>query len=361
MIGFDMIPWLGRDRWTITPMWLSEDRLAVEGSLLRILALAHREGLDPKRTVELFAQEHWGINRWRFNRFAKRLDSQTPLIQALMDSGLASDDHTVVCLRIAESIPNPARAWEEIVRWHRPMNAESIRLWRNQMFYWTVVGLILLSVSSAFWFLIGPVFERMLSEFDMSEQVRSFQWMPAITLPFAALLMAALLIYWMFRLFHAITASSLTVQMQTRRGSGSRKRECLRQVAVCIRGNLDDRGTLETLLKCNPNPAIQRTLKHVLGQVNEGISVWQALGDAGFLNRRQALAMQSCESPDVRSWGLEQFTLEEREAKFFARLASGLWVQPALALAFGVVVLLTGYVLIDSLSELIRVLAERHG
>ncbi|MEQ1829602.1 MAG: hypothetical protein ABL921_26810, partial [Pirellula sp.] len=161
MAIIDMLPWLGRDRWTITPMWMSEDRAAVEGSLLRILALAQRENLDPKRMVELYSDEHWGVNRWRLKSVAKQMPKGTPLIQSLIASGLSSDDHTLVCLRIGESLPNPLMAWEESLSWNRPMNAESTRLWRNQMFYWTVVGLFSLNIISSFWFFCGPTFRRM--------------------------------------------------------------------------------------------------------------------------------------------------------------------------------------------------------
>jgi hypothetical protein len=363
MAIIDMVPWLGRDRWTITPMWMSEERTAVEVSLLRILALAQREKLAPGSLVELFADEHWGMARWRFMSIASLIKPQTPLAQSLIAGGLASDDHAIVCLRIAEFIPNPLVAWDESINWKRPMNGESVRLWRNQIFYWTIVALILLHLLGGFWYFCGMPLRRVLVEFGLGDYAHNIGWMPIASLQIASILAVALLIYWVVqsaRWMSTVPLHGTSVNWRPW-GFAIRRRECLRQMSLCLRGGIADDKMVETLLKCNPNPRIRKKLNKSLSRINTGVPVWKSLSDTRLLTRRQALALQRCVSPEVQSWVLQQITLNERESSFFARMARGVWVQPALTFAFGAVVLLTGYVLIGSLNEMIRVFAERHG
>jgi hypothetical protein len=360
---WDLIPWIGRDRWTITPMWMSENRTAAEGSLLRILAFAERERLDAHRMVDLFASEHWGIYRWRFGHVAKQLQVAKTIEQGLVASGLPHDDHTIVCLRIGRATSNPELAWEENLYWNRPINAHSALLWRNQMFYWTMVGLVLMNILTAFWFVCGRSLQRMLVEFGLQDYGENLELLPPISLQITFGLLVALQVYWLFQLIWKTSFGPLKgrVGKQFVWGFGSKRRECLRQMALCLRGQIEKGAVLETLLKYNPNERLRRQLGVSLSHFQSGDSVWQSLHAARLLNRRQANALDHCNERDVQSWVLQQFTLDERESSFFRRLACGLWVQPVLTLGFGIAVLFTGFALLDALSQMILAIAERHG
>ncbi|MEQ1829608.1 MAG: hypothetical protein ABL921_26840, partial [Pirellula sp.] len=202
-----------------------------------------------------------------------------------------------------------------------------------------------------------------LLEFDLGDYTQNMELFPVLSLGIVFFLLVVLQIYWLVRFVRWISTGPLQGQIDSRRGWGfaSRRRECLRQMSLCLRAGIGDRGMIETLLKCNPNARVQRELGTSLKQIQAGVPVWQSLSDTRLLARRQAIAMQRCTSPDVQSWALQQFTLDDRESNFFARIAYGLWVQPALTLAFGAAVLLTGYALLNSLSEMIRVFSQRHG
>ena len=74
-------------RWRLSTWWLSDTLDAMQHSLLRILAVAHRERLELAPLVANLAEEHRGRYRRRLRRLARRLNEGTALVDALEQTG----------------------------------------------------------------------------------------------------------------------------------------------------------------------------------------------------------------------------------------------------------------------------------
>ena len=72
--------------WLATPWWPGDTLRVKQRSLIRILALAHREHLDPQPLIKNLAKGHRGRYRRRLNRLYRRIDSGTPIPKALETS-----------------------------------------------------------------------------------------------------------------------------------------------------------------------------------------------------------------------------------------------------------------------------------
>lgn len=361
-MAFPVIPkLLGKDRWTITPLMLGEDRIAFENSLFRILELAHRQQVDPRHLVQLYAKEHWGINRWRLHRVLKNLHPTKSVEQSLIDCGAPLDSHLIACLRIGKSISQPAMAWEDLLHWHRPMIADSAKIWRNQMLYWSIVGLFLFGISAAFWFFIGGNLRLIWAELDFYSSHIWIEWIEVVSMTMISCLVILLFVYWIVRTQKWLMSRPIRGMAESGQGFAVKRREFQRQLALCLRAGLSEQTSLATILHCNSNPEIRRCLTQTIQQCESGLDTWQGLTQANLIDSKLAMALRQCDTPDVQSWLLKQGTVVDREAGFFRKLWRSLWVQPLLTLSFGLVVLLIGYALIGGLSELVRHLAERHG
>jgi type II secretory pathway component PulF len=362
MIGIDLLPVIGKDRWTITPLWSSEDRLAFEHSLFRLLSLANREKLDALELVELFEAEHWGFNRSRLRKVADQLREDRPISQTLINCGLSPQNHVTVCLRIGESSGELDSAWKEILDWCRPMNLEATKLWRSQSFYWTIVGAFSVVVATVMLLTTSRMVQEMSSGLELGPMLANRDVAIAVAVGIANMLLIALVLYWSARSLRWLLSGTIQAKEQLGRVAWStRRNEVLRQFALCRSIKMEERQSFETILRCNPNPKLQRVLRSVIVGLERGESVGQQLHQSRLLRKSEALALSKCETVDVQAWILRYLTLNEREKSLFKRFAYGVWVQPCIAIAMGVFVLLTGYLLLGWLSHVTRSLAQAHG
>ena len=121
-------------RWRCVPWWSFESRSAVRSSLLRLLAMAHAHRLAIAPLVRNFAYEHRGLRKLQMLRFARRLESGTPLVEALEQTPDVLSEQDVLTLRFASQTGTLGSAYEHLSRTVSVAHQERATLFRQFVF-----------------------------------------------------------------------------------------------------------------------------------------------------------------------------------------------------------------------------------
>lgn len=344
---------------------MSEDSLAVRHSLVRLLAVADRNSLDVHRAVELFSQEHWGLHRWGLQGLLQSLKQEKTLVQALEKNPSCLGDSAMLVLRLGDASGTRQSAWEELTRWERPIHTEAAKLWRGSKAYWTIVALVLMLVSLFIVKVVGRIFLSMNREFDFENYEEFlFLWQGIDTMVFAALVglpfLACSWFVWRAVTWHprswlrCITARGRVERAMRHAGLG-------RLVAMNLASGVSATTSIELLASLHDNARMRKRLSLAVESITLGKSAWQSLVRVQLLHPVEHDAIVATDNPEVQAWTLRHLALRRRENLHFGALRRNMWIQPIVTLLFGLFVLAIAYFMFTSLSQMILLLAERHG
>lgn len=343
---------------------MSEDPRAVRHSLVRLIAVADRNSLDMHRAVELFAQEHWGLNRWRLQGLLQSLKREKSIIQALEKNPSCLGDSAMTALRLGDATGTRQAAWDELTDWERPIHSEAAKLWRNSKAYWTTVALVLTLVSLYFVIRVRPIFRSMMREFAFDSFEESFLTREIDTIIFGTLvglpLLAFLWIAWRGATWHPRSwLRRFTVQ-----GRGERaamKAGLGRLLAMNLDSGISAKISIELLARLHTDVRIRKQLSLASESISKGADEWQSLVNVKLLHPMERDAIATTSKPAVQAWTLRHLALRRRENLHFVALRRNMWVQPIVTLLFGSFVLAIAYFVFSTLSQMIYLMAERHG
>ena len=356
-----------KSRWTITPTFMGESRVAFRHSLLRILSLSHRDGLDPARTLELFSREHWGIHRQHLYRLVDCLKRGNPLRKALEESHNCCSEYTLLALKLGECLGTESYAWKELVEWEKPMDVDSARLTRGTGAYWTIAATVISLIAI---FIISRPLPRIIQirdEFNYLEENGIRTQLENVTLLLLLTcvgVMSSVVFYIVWKLIPHFYRSSVTkwlTRFFSRHTTRISEGELLRLLAMNLDAGVDLDKTIRELSEIHPDARMRKRLTMTRQRIESGNDPWLSMVDAKILNCQECSAIKGDNRLEVSVWVLRHLSLKRREEVLFGSLRSGIWIQPAIALFFGLFALSIAYLVFDSLSSLVQTLAERHG
>jgi len=343
---------------------MSEDPRAVRHSLIRLLAVADRNSLDAHRAVELFAQEHWGLHRWRLQGLLHTLKREKSLIQSLENNPSCLGDSAMTTLRLGEATGTRQAAWNELTDWERPIHTEAAKLWRNSKAYWTTVALVLMLVSLYFVFRVSPIFRSMMEEFAFDSFEESFLIREVETIILGTLVGLPLLAFSWLAWCGATWHPQSWLRRFTVRGISERaamKAGLGRLLAMNLDSGISAKTSIELLANLHTDVRMRKRLSLASESILNGTDEWQSLVNAKLLHPVERDAIATTSKPAVQAWTLRHFALRRREKLHFAALRRNLWIQPIVTLLFGSFVLAIAYYVFSTLSQMIFLMAERHG
>jgi type II secretory pathway component PulF len=359
------ISWFSR--WTLTPTLMSEDPIAVRHSLIRLLAAAERNSLDSRRAVELFAQEHWGLHRYRFRQILGATGEKTPIVNSLERNPRLLGDQAMLAIRLGQATGTLPAVWEELTQRERPIHTETTNVWRNGKAYWVAVAFALIIISLFIVWRILPTLKRLVYEFELgnySESIESLRLEQLERFIYLGILGAFVLaigwIAWHLFVWHP---QSWLRRLASRISGDVGKSETgiWQLIAMNLASGIPAKSTIEHLARLHQDNQMKRKLHIAIDAISNGAEVWQSLVNAKLLHPKERAAIIASEQPDVQAWTMRHLALRRRENLHFRSLRRKMWSQPIVTLLFGSFVLMIAYAVFTILSQMVIALAESHG
>lgn len=346
-------------RWKITPIWLGEDRMSRQHSLLRILALSNRQALPIERVVRLFAQEHWGLYRIQLDRLNAALSLHHDLLPSLSKYPDCLSEHSLLALRVASDLGNLERTWTDLLEWEQPINTDSARLWRHSRLYWILILLVATVISSFFLIGIVPTLLKISQEFQAIESENLFNraiLFSRIFLIGICLAGSLWLVQWLLRRF--IPSVTLASLLPFRMSRSRLESSLLRLIAIHREAEIPLPDILQSLKQHHPNRSIRIRLQDALFKLEQGNSPWESLRSTGILSKQESIALSTLGDPQVEAWILKHCALAKREKIHFGSMRKDMWQQLLTTLLVASFVFVLAFALFNLLTESAQILAN---
>ncbi|MEQ1829135.1 MAG: type II secretion system F family protein, partial [Pirellula sp.] len=319
-----------------------ESRASMRESLIRMLAIAHRERLDVAPLVENLAREHAGIYGQQLRQLATRLREGTPLVASLEQTPEALSDDQVLAIRFATQTGTLSETYQQLLTTGQSTPEDENGL-RGMSAYWTVLGLAILGVTAYLVLRTLPMFRSISREFGMElpTTLRMFTrlldvlWNELFYIAIAACCVGYILYSprarriirkWFAAVFvQPIARASLTPVM--------------RLLAVALNAGRPVSSSLSALAKYHHHKDVRQRLLLARNEIEQGVDEWQSLADAGLLTREESLSIAMLPDKSSRAWFLQTLSDEKDFASHRRKSIALAMVHPAIMLTFGAVVL----------------------
>lgn len=328
---------LSWESWRISRHLPRDSRASMQRSLLRILAVAHQERLQPATLVANLAREHVGSNRRVLNRLARRLREGVPLVAAVEQTPDALGESQVLALRFGTQSGTLGPVYQELLARAGGATDSAERSLRQTLVYLTAL-LMVLTIAFSFWSLfLLPVFEKILEYFTSRRPGQPFELLAGLRdwfgdgmalVPFVVA--GVLLLIWALpvrRWLRWVFNSRIGWINQVRSA------ELLRLLAVASESGRPLAGALSTLARYHFDPGVRARLLLARNEVEQGAGVWQSLHDARVLSSTQAEALSTATSDGSRIWLLRSFSDQQRELAQASAQAAARRLQTGVILA----------------------------
>lgn len=349
-------------QWRLSTVYRIDSDAAIGRSLLRLLAVAHNEQLDTAALVSNFADEHRGLWKYRLHRLAKRIESGTPLVNALEQTPNVLTPSQTLAVRFATQSGTLTEAYKHLTE--RPIAEEltARATYRRAWYYTAAMIAVLVLVITFLNVRIVPFLVAIHHEFSIPEMpwsLRTFIDVNREISKFAVLWLAiaigAMCLVLLSPLRRRI--ASWVSPWWTRVSTQSHSAELLRMLAIAGAAGRPLAGSLSLLARHHFDREVRSRLLFARNEVEQGAEPWECLQRARFLTPAEADAIRSASDNRLQAWTLRQIaqTKATAVANRHARLAA--FARPAITLLLAIVVLWIAAAFIQQLASLIQYLA----
>jgi type II secretory pathway component PulF len=339
-----------RSWWRLNRIWKPNAKRPAQCSLLAMLELAYdpkmsqASQLAPGHGIELYGQEETGRHRRRTMLLAKRLQSGTPLVDALEQTPDVLDDQSVLAIRLAVqsgTLPATLRQLKTDLRsdWladqHKPQIA-----WR----YYLGLLLALIGIIAFIRAWIVPQFAEINQELTL-QPTGSFRWLESgslVSLLFylpGVLACVALSVWIAGRLGWVRWFSRSLGSYVSPRQRQLRRSRLIGLIASNMRAGRPAAGVMTTLSKYHHDPRIRHQLLVCYRELTGGQSLPESLKLAGLLGSEQSQALGTLDTNSQQGWLLANIAdrLQDDVIRTDRLLAS--IIHPAVICVYGLFVL----------------------
>lgn len=333
---------LGGRAWRISRWWKRDLRNVSELSLLRLLAVAHRERLEVRTLVDNLSHEFRGAARRRLRRLSRQLAEGTPLVDALEQTPDTLRDEDVLSLRFASSSGTLPQTYAELIEraQTRSVNAAlQVRQALKYGFVLTIVFSLLIAMMMTF---ISPTFKKMFDDFGLRlpaafvQLISTTSWIAAY-LPLLMLLgLLALGLIWFVR---PIRHLRRWFELRPLRASAQLQRaHLLRMFAQASEAGRPLPSSLSTLARYHFSRNTRVKLLVARNEIELGAEPWGTLAASHLINSNEALSLSGASSPRLRIWIMRRLAIQKEQVVYDRRAMLAMLVHPAVVLFFGVIV-----------------------
>ena len=326
-----------------TQVWWRGDTLAArQYSLLRILALGHRERLDIVPLINGLAHEHRGYYSQVLSTLAARIETGSSLVSALEQTPDALSDEDVLALRLAGESGTWSQTFAELLKLRLEDQQASRLRPRVSKGYWLTLLFLFYFLMTLMLVIIAPTFKKMGSEMGIvaPESFLSLMRFTDRLNLIWLLLIAIVLVFWFTwfrapqRFFQRQVAPTLLPPVAQQQIV-----ELYRLLAIAVEAGRPLTGVLSTLARYHFNRRLRHRLLFVRNEVEQGSDVWQGLAQSQLLRTSEAQALSQSPNRHVTAWTLRELAL--KRFVIASRRTAGLaaLVEPVLTLLFGAFVL----------------------
>ncbi|TVP99971.1 MAG: hypothetical protein EA381_08460 [Planctomycetaceae bacterium] len=342
--------WSGRT-WRITMLWPRDPQELMRRSLLRVLAVAHRERFDPATLVANLAEEHRGRNRRRLRRLANRLRGGMPVVTALEQTPEVLSDAQVLAIRFGSQTGTLTATYDDLISKIQQPPSTASRDLRQTAIYLGFMSLFVIWILSFLFTFIYPTFGKIDDYFEISDppyavdlMYRLSNQMGAGTAILAILAILALPFLWSSPIGRWVRRTLATSRL--RWVWQLRIAELLEWLAQSIEAGRPLSGVSSVLARYHFDKPVRQRLLFARNEMEQGASAWESLRSAGLLTAQEYRSLSDSTSPQTQVWLLRNLANQKRERSTSAGEAAARGLQTLATLAVAVVVLvvsLAGY------------------
>lgn len=353
---------VGSSSWRIMPWWRFGEKRGIQGSLLRLMSVAHSEQIELAPLVSLLASEHRMLTRRRLQKLATRLASGTPWVDALEQTPRLIDDHTMLAIRFALQSGTLKTELPRIVEQDR-RSLEVVRFSTYRSFsYYACMSLI------TFFFLlflatfILPTYARIFQELEvpnlraLTSLNLSVMLIFSFSIPVFCLLIILSVAAWLvspFQWFRRLFASRLFRFVAERRSA-----QLLRLLATACDAGRPLAGSMSTLARYHFDRAIRAKLLFARNEIELGAEPWSCLATSRLLSIDEATSLANSTSPKTRSWLMQQLAkVKEDKVRRGISIVTSL-IHPTIIVVLGLLVLWIALACYGSLVYLVETLSK---
>lgn len=344
--------------WYVTT-WLGDSLACQQRSLVRMLSVAQRERLELAPIVRCLAEEHRGSYRRLLKRFARRLDAGVALVDALEQTPDVLDDDAVLALRFGSQSGTTQAAFEMLLSRDIPGDTAPSQNFKQVWAYWVVLACSIVFLLVVMMVLIAPTFKKMFDEFGLNLPY-ALQLLIAVCDGFAKyaalwilLGIVVLGLFWSSatRRFFRRKLAPIFVQPIAQ----MRRAELLKLLAVGVDSGRPIAGSLSTLARYHFDYRVRQRLLFARNEIEQGVEVWQGLTQAELLTAKQAVAVTSAPSTEIRAWTLRQLAAGMQVAAQQRTSLGFALIQPLIVIVFGAIVM---FIFVSFFSVLIALISS---
>lgn len=351
--------------WRVSPWWPSDSHNALQGSLLRLLSVAHSERLEVMPLIANLAAEHRGGYRRRLHRLANRLADGTPLVDALEQTPDVLRDETVLAIRFASQTGTLNSTYAFLVDSDHSASNRVVATLRQMFFSTIAVVVIFCCLLSFLMVFITPTLENILEESGTDTRASTL-W------PFRTLVDCSNFVanYWPLWLLAAVIIAFLYLSAWSRRcfrrviatrwvrsAAEGRSAGLLHLLAFAVEAGRPLPAALSTLARYHFDRNVRQNLLFARNEVEQGADFWSSLAEARLLTRQEADAIANSSCRRSRAWAMRRLAdwkIDELTRSVESRIAL---LRPLITLVLAGFVLLVCSAMFGFLTHLIQATA----
>lgn len=337
----------------------------MQGSLLRLLSVAHSERLDLMPLVANFAEEHRGVYRRQLRRLARRLADGTPLVDALEQTPEVLPDDAVLAIRFANQTGTLEPTYQHLVEYSDSTSNRVEATVRQAILYEFATVLVIVLSCSFLMVYIVPILENILEDFGIDDDAPTLWTLRALIdscLHFSNYwylwllgIVLIVVLFWSsgFQRFFRRGIATRWV----RNAAQARSAELLRLLSYAVEAGRPLPTAISSLARYHFDKNVRQDLLFARNEVEQGADIWTSLADARLLTRAESNALANSSSNQSRAWAMRNLADWKRDQVSRRTESKIALVRPLMTLALAAVVLLVGSAMLGFLAHFIHILA----
>ncbi len=347
--------------WKISRGWWRGNRRLTQLSLLQIIATSLRNGLPLPEMLHAFALEHRNIAKEEIRSFAKTLEKRISLPTAAEQQFGLFDDRAILTLHYGTQTGTLPEVLEELIQTERE-ELDSLRYSPPQSrAYWIVLSLIALGAFCYLNLTITPRFSEIIKEFGMQDppfyswyvEVSNtlFQFFPVF------LIAGVIFIAWVLNPRFSRAFRSLYPWKHESDQGNRAYPSTYGLLANSVEQEKPLVQSLSALAKYYPTSGVRHQLLVARNDIELGAKPWLALVDTGLLTQEEGRVIESSPSSDFQAYVLRNIANRQRIRQESSTKVKRIFLDPALTLFFGLLVLLVTAAYFSVLTSFITLLS----
>ena len=347
-------------KWYLSSWCSGETLSAMQYSLIRLLAVAHTERLEPRPLVEALASEHRGRYKRRLRLLARRLDRSSSLIAALEKTPDVLSESAVLAIRFGRQSGTLSQTYAQLLETEKQNIDASKPSQRDSKGYFIALGLAALVLLPLLMIFVVPTLQKLAEEYGMKDQsITTLRACWATLTDHLWMVVAGIFgLGWLARssrskrFFRRQVADKLF-----RSNSLSRTAQLFRMLSINVAAGRPLAGSLSTLAKYHFDPKLRQRLLLARNEVEQGVPVWSSLVDAKLISVAEHDALNSVSDSRVQAWMIQRMASVKQ-----ANANQRVWLQSAMIHPLSILLVATGvlwicYAFFSFITNLIQSLA----